>query len=53
MYKSVSPNLNFVEEEKKIEKFWQEQNIFVLVESSACTSSPTVISYFLISSSVS
>ncbi len=28
MYKSVSPNLNFVEEEKKIEKFWRDENIF-------------------------
>ncbi|MBQ9952817.1 MAG: isoleucine--tRNA ligase [Clostridia bacterium] len=28
MYKSVSPNLNFVEEEKKIEKFWREEKIF-------------------------
>ncbi len=28
MYNSVSPNLNFVEEEKKIEKFWREQKIF-------------------------
>ena len=28
MYKNVSPNLNFVEEEKRIEKFWQEKKIF-------------------------
>ena len=28
MYKSISPNLNFVEEEKKIEKFWEDENIF-------------------------
>lgn len=28
MYNSISPNLNFVEEEKKIEKFWEEQKIF-------------------------
>ncbi len=28
MYKSVSPNLNFVEEEKKIEKFWRDEKIF-------------------------
>ncbi len=28
MYKSVSPNLNFVEEEKKVEKFWRDQKIF-------------------------
>ena len=28
MYNNVSTNLNFVEEEKKIEKFWQENKIF-------------------------
>ena len=28
MYKSISPNLNFVEEEKKVEKFWEEEKIF-------------------------
>lgn len=28
MYDKISPNLNFVEEEKKIEKFWVEQKIF-------------------------
>ncbi|MBR7132600.1 MAG: isoleucine--tRNA ligase [Clostridia bacterium] len=28
MYNSISPNLNFVEEEKKIEKFWEEKKIF-------------------------
>lgn len=28
MYKSVSPNINFVEQEKKIEAFWQEEHIF-------------------------
>ena len=28
MYNSVSPNLNFVEEEKKIEKFWRDEKIF-------------------------
>ncbi len=28
MYNNVSTNLNFVEEEKKIEKFWQEEKIF-------------------------
>ena len=28
VYKSISPNLNFVEEEKKIEKFWEEEKIF-------------------------
>ncbi len=28
MYKSVSTNLNFVEEEKKIEKFWSDEKIF-------------------------
>ena len=28
MYKSISPNLNFVEEEKKVEKFWEDENIF-------------------------
>lgn len=25
MYKSISPNLNFVEEEKKVEKFWEDE----------------------------
>ena len=28
MYKSVSTNLNFVEEEKRIEKFWSDNQIF-------------------------
>ena len=28
MYKEISPNLNFVEEEKKIEKFWEDEKIF-------------------------
>ena len=28
MYESISPNLNFVEQEKKIEKFWEENRIF-------------------------
>ena len=28
MYKSISPNVNFVEEEKKIEKFWEDEHIF-------------------------
>ncbi len=28
MYNSISPNVNFVEEEKKIEKFWSESKIF-------------------------
>ena len=28
MYKSISTNLNFVEEEKKVEKFWEDENIF-------------------------
>ena len=28
MYKSISPNVNFVEEEKKIKKFWDEEQIF-------------------------
>ena len=28
VYKSISPNLNFVEEEKKVEKFWDDENIF-------------------------
>lgn len=28
MYKSISPNLNFVDEEKRIEKFWEDNNIF-------------------------
>ncbi len=28
MYNSISPNLNFVEEEKRIEKFWEDEKIF-------------------------
>ncbi len=28
MYKAISPNLNFVEEEKRIEKFWDDEKIF-------------------------
>lgn len=28
MYDNISPNINFVEEEKKIEKFWSEAKIF-------------------------
>ena len=28
MYNSISPNVNFVEEEKKIEKFWSDSEIF-------------------------
>ena len=28
MYDSISPNVNFVEEEKKIEKFWSDAKIF-------------------------
>lgn len=28
VYKSISPNLNFVEEEKKIKKFWDDNKIF-------------------------
>ncbi len=28
MYEKVSPNLNFVEREKKTEKFWEDNNIF-------------------------
>ena len=28
MYEPISPNINFVEQEKKIEKFWREQKIF-------------------------
>ena len=28
MYNNISPNLNFVEEEKKIEKFWEEEKVF-------------------------
>lgn len=28
MYEKVSPNLNFVEREKKTEKFWKDNNIF-------------------------
>lgn len=28
MYDKVSPNLNFVEREKKTEKFWEDNHIF-------------------------
>ena len=28
MYDKVSTNLNFVEREKKIEKFWEDNHIF-------------------------
>ncbi len=28
MYKNISPNLNFVEEEKKIKQFWDDNKIF-------------------------
>jgi len=28
MYKNISPNLNFVEEEKKIKEFWDKEKIF-------------------------
>ena len=28
MFEKVSPNLNFVEREKKIEDFWKENDIF-------------------------
>lgn len=28
MYESISPNLNFVEQEKKIKEFWEEKKIF-------------------------
>ena len=28
MYKSISPNVNFVEEERKIKEFWDENKIF-------------------------
>ncbi|MCD7774190.1 MAG: isoleucine--tRNA ligase [Clostridiales bacterium] len=28
MYEPISPNVNFVEQEKKIEKFWQDEKIF-------------------------
>ncbi len=28
MYKNISPNVNFVEEEKKIKEFWDENQIF-------------------------
>ena len=28
MYEKVSTNMNFVEREKKVEKFWQENDIF-------------------------
>lgn len=28
MYKEISPNVNFVEEEGKIEQFWKENEIF-------------------------
>ena len=29
MYDKVSTNLNFVEREKAIEKFWEENQIFI------------------------
>ena len=28
MYEKVSTNMNFVEREKNVEKFWQENDIF-------------------------
>lgn len=28
VYEKVSTNMNFVEREKKVEKFWQENDIF-------------------------
>ena len=28
MYDPISPNVNFVEQEKKIEKFWRDEKIF-------------------------
>ena len=28
MYEKVSTNMNFVEREKKVEKFWNDNNIF-------------------------
>jgi isoleucyl-tRNA synthetase len=28
MYEKVSTDLNFVEREKKVERFWEEQHIF-------------------------
>ncbi len=28
MYEKVSTNLNFVEREKKVEKFWEDEHIF-------------------------
>ena len=28
MYQKVSPDMNFVEREKKVEKFWEENHIF-------------------------
>ena len=28
MYKSISPNVDFVEEEKKIKEFWDKEGIF-------------------------
>ena len=28
MYDPISPNVNFVEQEKKIEEFWREHKIF-------------------------
>ena len=28
MYDPISPNVNFVEQEKKVEKFWRDEKIF-------------------------
>ena len=28
MYEKVSPNLNFIEREKKVEQFWKDHEIF-------------------------
>ena len=28
MYEPISPNVNFVEQEKKVEKFWRDNKIF-------------------------
>ena len=28
MYKKVSTDMNFVEREKEVEKFWDDENIF-------------------------
>ena len=46
MYEKVSTNMNFVEREKKIEKFWKDENIFEKsIESLLPTESPTLAMY--------